>query len=365
MNDKEYLRKLQADAAASAKKVYGDKSNREKMGKEDRGDKPPFDATTFLYIRAFDGDSGARPIPGGIVFWLSPDVELFSSAGVRIVTTDINTSENYTVQVTVNNDGDQNCNACMVELYLDDPSIGFSVIASTLLGSQTIAVNAHSSATADFPFSATGTMAGHKCLFARAYSFLSNELPLDFVAFNTVDDRHLGQQNLNIVKQASVIDFNLHLAIHELNTSYSLVLKTERKVIRQLSKNILANYTVIPKAVNTEGFKFLKNTGPVTRLDLGVMHGFNILAKPNISPSFIAAAPALMALHETLNQEIKPIVKRRIKTWNNVFDKEFNKLSLQIPDLGLNAGEATPLNLWIKDEKSGKVVGGITLLVTG
>jgi len=355
MNDKEYLRKLQKDAKASAKKVYGSAANREKMGMENRGEKPPYDATTYLYIRAYDGDYGARPVPPGTVFWLSPDVELFDSAGTRITATDINTGQHYTVEVTVTNDGDQNCNACMVELYLDDPSIGFSVAASSLLGSVTIPVNSHDKAVASFPFTASAAMAGHKCLFARAYSFLSNELPLDFVAFNAVEDRHLGQQNLNIVKQNTLIDFMIHLEIGQLHTNFALMLKTDKKILRQIPNFIRTNFNVVPIAITAAAFNLQPHAGPLNRLELGLRPGVGTAAiKPPSRPPRATTRPDLS---EALN--------RKRNTWNHKFEQEFNKLRLQIPDMGLKKGEATPLNLWMKDEKTGKIVGGITFLVTG
>ncbi len=161
-------------------------------------------------VRAYDGDTGNRPIGAGTVFWLSPDIGLFDSAGVRVATTEIATGKPYTIEVTATNAGDIACHSCQVELFLDDSSIGFSVAASQLLGCQMVEVPREGTATARFPFTAKAEMAGHRCLFARICSILTND-PADWTYFDTNADHHIGQQNLDIVQQASALDFKVHL----------------------------------------------------------------------------------------------------------------------------------------------------------
>ncbi len=162
---------------------------------------------TFLFIRAIKGDNGIgfgrvkRPWPRrpGLPINVSPDIEVLDLDGSNIDPCQIITNHNYNVQVTVWNDGDHDCNSCIVDLYyIDIPSIKPSVATSTLIGNKVVAVYSHSKTEVNFPFNVDSTMAGHKQLFARAYSLITNDYPSDWVIFCSNEDRHIGERYIHI-----------------------------------------------------------------------------------------------------------------------------------------------------------------------
>lgn len=63
-------------------------------------------------------------------------------------------------------------------------------------------VGSGASAAAEFAYTVPPTESGHKCLFARAFAFSPLELPIDDFQLDPRLDRHVAQQNLNIVGQA-------------------------------------------------------------------------------------------------------------------------------------------------------------------
>jgi hypothetical protein len=79
----------------------------------------PFEARTYLYIRAFDGDTGSRPVPLGSTYWLSPDIEVYDPAAKQyVLESSLVPGRVYRVDVTVNNAGDLPANVCNVDLWV-------------------------------------------------------------------------------------------------------------------------------------------------------------------------------------------------------------------------------------------------------
>ena len=78
------------------------------------------------------------------------------------------------------------------------------------------------SAAAEFAYTVPPTESGHKCLFARCFSFSPLDLPIDDFALDPRLDRHVAQQNLNIVGQAQAFAFNL---VHTPNARLRIALR--------------------------------------------------------------------------------------------------------------------------------------------
>src|SRR5690606_4952942 len=104
------------------------------------------------------------------------------------------------VQVIVTNAGDHDCHSSTVELLLADPSIGSSMASTTQIGIESIRVPGHSSVSIEFPFSVESKDSGRRYLFARTYSFGTNDYPLDFENLNPLIDRHVARRNIVIVE---------------------------------------------------------------------------------------------------------------------------------------------------------------------
>ena len=130
------------------------------------------------------------------------------------------------IRTVLRNRGDLAVPSAKVELFLTDPTLGFDTRFATRLtglGSVPSAwVPSGGSAAAEFVYTVPPTEAGHKCLFARTFSFSPLELPLDDFALDPRLDRHVAQQNLNIVGQAQAFAFNL---VHRPNARIRIALR--------------------------------------------------------------------------------------------------------------------------------------------
>jgi hypothetical protein len=354
----EDIKKLRQEAHDTAVKFMADENNRKYMSSE-KNNETESKLGTYIYIRAVVGDNGSRPLSPGTVCWLSPDVELFDSNGTRITTTDVSVNSRYTVQVTVRNDGDHDCNSCMVDLFLDDPSIGFNVASSELIGSQTVSVSGHSSQVVSFPFEATPLRAGHRCLFARAYSLMTNDYPADWINFNVMGDRHVGQQNLNIVQQGTAIGFRFGLGGRKGKGSVDITIRKNTRIVPAMNIPLLAKYFVVNKAVNTNTFSLslLKTRPEILKKSPEVIKRGNTIA---------ARIPQVAARIGVLENYTPILVNRPVKDrWTFASESGDEKFNLEIPHLGLNPNEAIPMDITVTDTQTGAVLGGITLLIVG
>ncbi len=376
MFDKEYIQKKRESAKESVRIFNSDEINRAMLREGRQGDGPGYEGGTFLYIRAYDGDKGIRPIPSGINFWLSPDIELYKEGVLVDTTNPLVSNTNYTVKVTITNDGDLDCYSCTVDLYLCDVSIGFSVNASQNLGVLNARVLAHSTTTVEFPFTTTSTMSGHKCMFARVYSLITNDYPADFVNFITNEDRHIGQQNLNIVKQGEPFYFHVDRQFRMEKQKFEVVLKPDPTLFKT-NVNIQMKYVEAVREFDTSKFNLIREIREQIKPEIITKPGINIKPGINLKPGII---DKLNIGKTRLNQvskfeNLKPRVEPTSKLekisyldqgkWLHQFDSGINKIKVEVPMLDLKENEAVPMSLTVKDPETGEIIGGITVLVVG
>jgi len=349
MIDLEWVKEARAAAREAATRFNSDERTRQ-VGGASRDREPGYNGATFLFVRAYEGDQGIRPVPANTVFWLSPDVELYDAAGICIATSEIKDGASYTVQVVVTNGGDLDCNVCQVELYLDDPSIGFGPAASKLVGASTTAVGHGSSATVVFPFIAGPSAVGHRCLFARVSSFVTNDLPSDWAAFNACADRHLGQQNLNIVPQGQAFEFWIQLAENRRDKTLVLTLEPNHESFRTARFATLGRYLLAERAAAPAAFEI-------------AAQGFGAVV-PGNEPA-AREGPATRPGGGRVAAATASLLKERESRWLFSSANHREGMRVDVPHLGLRRNEALPMDLRLTDRSSGEVVGGITLLVAG
>jgi hypothetical protein len=149
--------------------------------------------TPWLVVRYAAGDDGTRPLPGGTVFWESPDVWVTSSLGVNQPVP----GEANTVFARVSNLGLQDATGVFVKFWWADPSLAITEASANLIGIGSVNLTAGSSAvvTCPNPWVPVVENGGHECLIAEAFSgFDPLTAPMD-----PVDDRHVGQKNEQLV----------------------------------------------------------------------------------------------------------------------------------------------------------------------
>ena len=175
--------------------------------------------SSFLYLRTLPIDLGDRPLGPGR-HWHSPDLTLTPAGRGLPPTTDLVAGETYVISCTLRNRGDLRVPRAQVELFLTDPTLGFDTRrAVSLTGGVPLvaSVPAFGEATVRMSYAVPREEAGHKCLFARAYSFLPQELPVDPYRLDPRMDRRIAQQNLMIAAAGQTFSFHVvHAPLSEM-----------------------------------------------------------------------------------------------------------------------------------------------------
>lgn len=340
-----------------------------------RQDNGPFRDSTFLFIKAVVGDAGERPLPAGTVFWNSPHIELYEGAN-PIPTNQLKAGQNYRVEVTITNSGDLEAPSCSVDLFICNPTLGFNVAAGRLIGLQSAEVGPHDAAKVVFDFKATATDIGHRCLFARVSSVSTKDYPADASAFNTVDDRHIGQQNLSIVKQGEMLLIDVAPL---LQADFEISLVRSNTLFKEFKRySVLKNQKSINKGLSAD-FKLLEIKEPQISEDKQrkLIDKIRPLATDLFNTPRVATQPLQIkklgqqrletntAVNNVLNQ-VRPLPAITKNKWQIVKDGErqmFRRTLLMVPEIGLKQNEVVIYLLQMKD-KQGKTTGGITLVVT-
>jgi hypothetical protein len=342
--------------------------------------KPPevFVESSFLYVRSYDGDAGSRPF-SGITFWTSPDLLLSPVTSVGAYTTTLQAGDSYVIRTQLRNRGDLAVPSAKVELYLTDPSLGFDTRFATRLtglGAMPSAwVPSGGSAAAEFVYTVPPSESGHKCLFARAFSFSPLDLPVDDFALDPRIDRHVAQQNLNIIGQAQAYSFNL---IHRLNARVGIALRAvEPEELLALRHPVLADVrpaTDFPRRGwgRISQMKLVEPGGDGIAIEeeregLGLVaenpRGFDLGTQRELQAAVRDVLAAVEAGKTRLSEHRDLLAKFRGMT----AETARSRLTMTIPDLGLPAGLAVGLELTAVDRnvEPAEPFGGVMIIVVG
>jgi hypothetical protein len=347
---------------------------------DQRERRPPryFKDSSYLYARSFDSDNGSRPFAtSNQVFWFSPDILISPVSNLAAYTRTLNAGEVYNISCRLRNRGDLAVPSAKVELWLVDPSLGFDTRFATNLTRGNVPstwVSSNTTATINFTYIVPPTEAGHKCLFARVFSFAPLDIPIDDYRLDPRLDRHVAQLNLNIIQQGQTYQFNL---IHAPNAHERIdFVPMNPEEIIALRHPILAEVSPA-RDVPREGWVQLTAVELVEtnarEIEVGRDHnsltiasrdaeGIDIETQREIKAkvrevlSAINAGQARMADHRELFARYREV---NGQTRRSTF-------KLQVPDLGLRDGQAAGVHLRsldAPDNADGGVLGGITLLI--
>lgn len=358
-----------------------DKAARERLARDfaKRDRKPPDDFidSSFLYIRSYDADQGVRPF-SNIVHWHSPDITLAPATNPAAYTNELNAGETYVIRIVLRNRGDLAVPSAKVELYLTDPSIGFDTRFATKLTNLTNTpaawVTSGGATAVEFHWTVPPTEAGHKCLFARCFSFSPLDLPFDDFALDPRLDRHVAQQNLNIAAQAQPFQFNL---IHLPNANMRLrmrpmtveeifglrhpVLADVRPMadVPQRGWGRLTGIKLTEPAKGAEGE--MDTEGLVLRAEdrdaMNIKETADIKRRLRAVLADVATGETKLSAHrEFLGQVRKMNAEARV-----------SRVAMDVPELDLAKDQVMGLEISATDESldGQDPVGGITLLVRG
>ncbi len=344
-----------------------------KKNQKDR--KPPgeFVDSSFLYIRAYDGDVGIRPF-SGITYWHSPDLAVAPLNDLGAYTNTLDAGKSYQISCNVRNRGDLIVPSANVEFFLVTPSLGFNTQFATKLGVTAGWVNPYSTTKVALNYTIPPDLSGHRCLFARVFSFSPLDLPVDDYQLYPPIDRHVGQLNLNIVQQASSYSFNL---VHFDNAVelIQFIPMTMEEVI-SLRHPFTADFKLnMEKASEFVRKPILKiNNNEHTKSNVRLLNrGSRIYfySRNSKGPSFQEQKAIFSNLMRAVKMKNKVAVNaqefRKItREYNNMNKQAVNSnFSLQIPNLGLAKGEAAAIKILGFDRATNMIKGGINLIITG
>lgn len=342
-----------------------------------RDRRPPeeFHDSSFLYMRSYDADAGARPF-SGIVYWHSPDLTLTPVTSPGAYTTTLNAGETYVVRCALRNRGDIGVPAAKVELFLTDPSLGFDTRFATNLTlgrvpSAWVASNTHTAV--ELLYTVPPSESGHKCLFARTFSFSPLDLPIDDFALDPLLDRHVAQQNLNIVGQAQAYAFAL---VHAPNARIRIQMRAlEPEELLALRHPVLADVQPA-REFPRRGWE------RTSRVQLRQSGGGEIaVALDERGVAVQARDPEGLGLDEQreLKRAVRDVLRAvgdgetRLSAHRELL-RRFRKMNAQarrsafamtVPHIGLQPRQAVGLEISAVDENTdpAETVGGITVII--
>lgn len=347
-------------------RIYG--LNREK-GRPDT-----FKDSSFLYIRSYDGDIGIRPF-SNITFWLSPDINISPISQLGDFTTELEAGKSYTISTRLHNRGDIIVPYPKVEFFLTDPTLGFNTTVAKYLGVTQLPalLLPASNDQANFLYQVPMTESGHKCLFARTYSFSPLDKPYDLHALDPRLDRHIAQKNLNFVPQNTAYAFNL---IHQPNAAETIAfVPLTMDQIHAIQHPTLRSF----KIANIRGGEWLQRIKIEITGEANAKLSWN---RVDSSWSFKSASRRnALSLDQQSNllKRMEAIVHAVYSGGANFTDfkeelkafREMNKavvktsMQINIPDLGLSKGTAAAFDIVNMNVLNGEVKGGITVVVMG
>lgn len=164
----------------------------ERRGNNDhgRGETPPL--TPFLLTPYTATDDGTRPLPSSIPSWICPSIHL---NGVPYTGVSLTAGVQVNLSVVVKNRGALSA-VVTVRLYYADPTTVFTPLSTNLIGQKVYLVGAGATTQSPvMPWTPPGTIPSHICLLAEATCSPDPSIG----TFDVVNDRHYGQQNVNIL----------------------------------------------------------------------------------------------------------------------------------------------------------------------
>jgi hypothetical protein len=175
----------------------------------------------YLFIRAYPGDTGARPVDG--IFWESPDIYIVPGVA-PVAAPDVPAQlgesalagQDNTVYAHVWNLGRGPAREVAVEYYWCDPILGFNPVGTTLIGTAFTTLGARGSgychAVVKCPTTWVPTFVngGHECLLVRAWDVATD--PMTTPEWDAAQNRHLGQRNIHVVPSGQSLSSQITLA---------------------------------------------------------------------------------------------------------------------------------------------------------
>lgn len=348
------------------------------FGRDDRRKGPEdFVESSFLYMRSCDADTGRRPMPCP-VFWLSPDLRVAPISNLGAPTRELQAGQTYRLTATLRNRGDLIVPSAKVEFWLVTPSLGFDTRFATKIGVTAGMVMPYGATELGLDYTVPPGLSGHRCLFARAFSFAPLDIPVDDFALNPVIDRHVAQLNLDIVAQGTTFQLDW---IHHRNAREALeIAPMDAVTLRAIRREEMTPLTIaaprvrggiadllrrIEVSARTPDIPSLKVTTDRTETGIALSSRDREAVPIDTQLALTKQAQAVIAAMEKgkpVGEEGRAILRAyRAMTAQTVR----TEVVLGLPDLGLKKDRGIALQVLRRDLASGQITGGIALVIAG
>lgn len=373
---KSYIAELEARAAKSQAEAR--RNLNPLFARDDRRKGPErFIESSFLYMRSCDADTGSRPMPCP-VFWLSPDLRVTPISNLGAPTRELQVGSTYRLTATVRNRGDLIVPSAKVEFWLVTPSLGFDTRFATKIGVVGGMVMPYAATELALDYAVPPAVSGHRCLFARVFSFAPLDIPVDDFALNPVIDRHVAQLNLNIVAQGSTLMLDW---IHHRNAREQLEFAPmDAATLKALRREEMTPLTLattrqrggIADVIGRIGMTVKPPEMPgltvsTDRSDTGLILFSEDREATDIDTQLGLAknAQALIAAMEK-DKEIGDEGRKLLRAYRAMTAQTARtQVELALPDLGLKPNRGIGLNILRRDVTTGAVTGGVALIIVG
>jgi len=336
--------------------------------------KPPreFKDSSYLYIRSYDSDNGTRPGLSNVPYWVSPDINIAPLSSMNSYTTELNVGTTYNIDCLVHNRGDLNVPAANVEFYLVTPSLGFDTRFAKKLGVVNTWVGCYQSSKVNIRYLVPPDDAGHRCLFARVFSFSPKDYPVHDTLLDPYNDRHIGQKNLNIAVQETMMQIQL-LHMPQADITVRLV-PMKRDAVLALRHPSAGDFNIadgdrVEKMIREFNFDFVeKESAAALTMERGSAHfkfnrkgRFTLDDQARILKETEKIRRAVLPGRGTYTRFREELdMHRQMKQ-----EHMMTALNFKIPNLGLQKGEMAGIEIVATNNVNKEIFGGITLLVTG
>jgi len=365
-----------ADLRARAEKSQADAhKNLDPLfhGRDDRKERPgDFVDSSYLFLRSCDADQGSRPFPCG-VFWLSPDLRVAPLSNLGAPTRTLVAGDAYRLTATLRNRGDMMVPAAKVEFWLTNPSLGFDTRFAEKIGVAAGRVQAHGATEVTLDCIISPQVSGHRCLFARAFSFAPLDIPVDDFALNPLIDRHVAQLNLDIVGQSSV--FKLDWIHHRNATERLEIVPMDLTTIQALRTEAMTPLKLMSGAklgavIGKIGIRLVDGRDRETVVKSERSEKGIALISENRDAVSVGQQAELtqqvqvaITMMETRRGDPKEFRKLFAAYRAMTAQSHRSEIELSIPDLGLRKNQGVPLQI-LRRNATGNILGGIGLVIT-
>ena len=354
------------DTLARITKIY--------TGNDNKRPRPVFfKESSFLYIRSYIGDVGIRPF-SGITFWNSPDINISPINSIGSYTTQLEGGKSYNIQCRLHNRGDLMIPYPKVEFFLTDPTLGFNTTVAKYLGVTQLKglLLPASNSEASFLYHVPASEAGHKCMFARTWSFSPVDKPFNLFALDPRIDRHIAQKNLNFVPQAVPYMFNI---VHQPNALETIafqpltkdaVLALQHPAVHDLKIANITNRELLMQikielASKPAGKFTMEAANGQWQIKASGRRGLDLNKQAAIMKEMEAVIQSVNSGRSSFSEHKKNLAA--FEEMNRYVEQ--TALRITIPDFGLKKGTAAGFNIVNINQVNGQVKGGITIIAMG